>query len=218
MSNEKQQPEQSAVIEVESDEEVPSQHDSNSKSNPISNNIQPRLTIARKKITELTSEEQQQLISDAQNGIDNPFYGVKFFKNGKTRIVLKPQSTSQRIIQEANVNQPVPSDFKRYYTDQQLLLEHVINLEAQYNKLHSKHKKLKKRYNELEGYLYNEDSDDDVKGHNSSEQDSKQVSNQVEQPLQSEQQSKEPPQEVQQLPPPQLQRRFVRSWRDLNRQ
>mgnify|MGYP006908798264 CR=1 FL=1 len=169
--------------------------------------------IPRKKIPDLTEVERQQLITEAQQGIDNPYYEVRFFKNGSSRIVHRKQSTAQRVIQEANDNQPAPPDYKRYYTDNQLLMEHVINLETSFNKLRSKHKALKKRYNELEGYLYNDD--DEPKP----QQQPKQVPAQT--PVQAQpvrEEVNEEPVQQQHIQQPIPQRRYVRSWRDINRQ
>ena len=96
-------------------------------------------------------------------------------------------------------------------------MEHIINLETQYNKLHSKHKKLKKRYNELEGYLY---ADDEAPIRDKEEAPKPQQQQQQEPPAQEPQQEQETQQEPQQppVPQPQVQRRYVRSWRQLGQQ
>ena len=199
------------VIEIEEDNVK--EEDTIKDKSPIPSAVTPQqLTIPRKKITELTPEEQQKIIHGAQNGIYDPYYNVKFFKNGKTRIVLKPQSTSQRIINEASINQPISNDFKRYYTDNQLLLEHIIALETNFSKLQSKHKKLKRRYNELEGYLYNYNDNDD----NEPKQDIQRITNEPKQ-QQPTINAQEPQSSNEQQQPP-IQRRYVRSWRDINKQ
>ena len=166
---------------------------------------QPKPSIPRKRITELTEDEKQQLIANAKNGIENENYNVRFFKNGNTHITLKKQTKAQELIKLNETNsEKIALPSARYLTDNQLLFEHIINLESQYSKLHAKHKKLKKRYNELEGYLYADDSDDEKP----------QVKQQQQiQPVQ-------PPQlqpQLQQQPisPQFVQRRYVRSWRDL---
>ena len=177
--------------------------------------------IARKKVDELTEQERSQLITDAQNGKENEFYSVKLFKNGKTKISLKKQSKAQQLIQsnEANVEKiSLPSS--RYLTDNQLLFEHIINLETQYSKLSQKHKKLKKRYNDLEGYLYADDSDDEKPAaHGSvSAQEPKPQQKQIQpepqlqpQPIQQERRSVPASQ-------PYVQHRYLKSWRDLRPQ
>ena len=168
-----------------------------------------RLTIPRKKVSELTEEEKQQLISDAQNGLDNQFYSVKLFKNGKCRIGVKKQTKAQQIINEANEYQPQTNLQRPFYTDNQLLFEHIINLETSLNTLRTKHKKLKKRYNQLEGYLYNDDDSDDEQ---TPTQNSQQDLQRPEEQLQPE------PQQEEEIPQQQVQYRYVRSWRQLGRQ
>ena len=208
-SNEQQQ--QAVTIEVEDD----NVKDNNiPESIPNNSTVQTHINIPRKKVTELTEAERNQLVSDAQAGVENPFYQVKLFKNGKTRICLRKQSKAQQVINEAQFNQPLPNDFKRYYTDQQLLMEHIINLETSFNALRSKHKKLKKRYNELEGYLYDDEEQTPPHPNNNKLRgdivDTEQVpvNPNVEQP------NEQPiPQAI---PQPQVQHRFVKSWRQLN--
>ena len=182
-----------------------------------------RLTITRKKVSELSDAERNQLIKDAQNGIENDFFDVRLCKNGSTRICLKKQSTAQRVINEAKESNPtaVPTVSRKYYTDNQLLMEHIINLESSFNSLRAKHKKLKKRYNELEGYLYADEQplkDDvlkDVKPDNDEpvEPPKQPTKQQLEQPLNNEVDPEDQP--ILQQP---IKRRFVRSWRDLNNQ
>lgn len=164
-----------------------------------------KLTIQRKKVSELTDKERAQLIEDARNGVENEFFGVKLFKNGNSRITLKKQTKAQQLIQSNESNQSkVSAPSSKFLTDNQLLMEHIINLETQYSKLHAKHKKLKKRYNELEGYLYTDDKDD-------SEDEKHKPKPEVKPEPQ-------PEPEVQQPIPqqnPYIQRRYVKSWRDV---
>ena len=214
-----------AVIEVEedsSDNEPPLKPANKSQDNSKPN----RLTIVKKKVSDLTAEERAQLIKDADEGLENDYFNVKRCKNGSTRITLRKQSTAQKVLAEAAENQAVPTLSKRYYTDNQLLLEHVINLESSFNALRSKHKKLKKRYNELEGYLL---ADDDEES-NPKPIKSTIVNNAEATPereAQGEQPPEQPQEQVPEKPPEsearakgeQLQttkRRYVRSWRDIS--
>uniref|UniRef100_UPI0038701F1A hypothetical protein n=1 Tax=Methanobrevibacter sp. TaxID=66852 RepID=UPI0038701F1A len=123
---------------------------------------------------------------------------------------------------EANVEK-VLTPTSRYLTDNQLLFEHIINLETQYNKLHAKHKKLKKRYNDLEGYLYANDSDSDEEEKPKKAQKTIQEQIQPEPIPASQQQQSIPQPEIQsqiqpQIQNPYVQRRYVKSWRDLRPQ
>jgi len=203
-------------IEIEDENDANEQEEQNNVK-PTNDKSKQRLTINRKKVAELTEAEKQQLIADAQNGFDNQYYTVKLFKNGKCKINLKKQTKAQQVIDEANeYHAPSEHQIKRYYTDNQLLMEHIINLETSFNTLKAKHKKLKKRYNELEGYLYNDndDSDDEPKLKQIEEQQPIEEQ-QLEQSQQYEQIQQVRQYEQQQQP---VQRRYVRSWRDIQRQ
>ena len=169
--------------------------------------------VPRKRIDELTENERSQIIANAKSGIENEHYNVHFFKNGGTRITLKKQTKAQELIKLNDANPERPTPAPKYLTDNQLLFEHVINLETQYSKLHAKHKKLKKRYNELEGYLYANDSDDD---------DEKPQPKQMQMQAPEQQRPKQM-QEVNRIPDaqpiqqtPYVQRRYVRNWRMIN--
>jgi len=100
----------------------------------------------------------------------------------------------------------------RYLTDNQLLFEHIINLETQYSKLSQKHKKLKKRYNELEGYLYANDSDSD----DEKEKPKQKIQENVVKPeIQPEPIQPQSIPALQPQPQPYVQHRYVRSWRQI---
>ena len=108
--------------------------------------------VPPKRIDALTDSEKEILISNARAGIENPYYNVKLYKNGNTRICKKKSSTvaqqavqsnGQRIVNTSNGEQKV------YLTDSQLLWEHMFELQDKYNRLYLKHKKLKHKYNDL---------------------------------------------------------------------
>lgn len=182
-----------------------------------------RLNITRKKVNDLTEAERAQLIREAQEGIENDFFQVKLFKNGSTRICLRKQSKAQQVLADANEQQSSPatqSTSRRYYTDNQLLMEHIINLETSFNALKTKHKKLKKRYNELEGYLYNDDEQPQPTAPEEQPQPPIQPQQQPQQQQQPIQQQQPTPiiqeeQQQQQFVQQPVRRRYVRSWRDI---
>ena len=108
------------------------------------NTSPPVFEIKATRVKDLTTEERLRLISDAKNGVDNPYFKVQFFKNGNSRI-----TKSERIIKQRS-----PS-----LTTEQLLMEHVIGLETQLATLKQKHKKLKKNYKSLYQDVYVDDDD-----------------------------------------------------------
>ena len=147
--------------------------------------------VELKDVKKLTSEEREQIISNFKNGIDNEFYDVKTLKNGTTRIVKKKnksQSLSNKLISGQGLcprlEEPSPSglhdrssskdneqniekliDTKKYLSNEQLLMEHIIELNTQMNKLKNKQKKLKNKYKGIKRDLY-VDVDENDEPHN----------------------------------------------------
>ena len=115
--------------------------------------------IPAKRIDELTDEERKIIIENERAGIKNPYYNVKLFKNGNVRICkAKKPTLSQQVISnngEREIKNTNGDNRKVYMTDNQLMWEHIFELENKYNTLYTKHKKLKAKYNDL----YIEDDD-----------------------------------------------------------
>ena len=135
---------------------------------PVKEESKPTVkVIPAKSINELTEEERKILIDNARAGIDNPNFNVKLFKNGNARICkAKKPTLSQQIISnngERVFSNTTAKGFARdevhdgrvYMTDNQLMWEHIFELENKYNTLYTKHKKLKAKYNDL--YIEDED-------------------------------------------------------------
>ena len=104
--------------------------------------------IENKPIDQLTDLEKQTIIQNARNGIDNQYYSVKLFKNGNTRICKKKKPAVSESIVNSGGKREVQGQ-QVYFTDQQLIWEHLFELERNYAKLYGKHKKMKARYNDL---------------------------------------------------------------------
>ncbi|KAH0797369.1 uncharacterized protein GO595_009690 [Histomonas meleagridis] len=78
------------------------------------------------------------------------FLTSNFFKNGNARVTAKKSKTptvSQKVIKNNN-------DGKVYLSNDQLLMEHIIELNSRLDKLTGKHKKLKKKYHRLRDDIY----------------------------------------------------------------
>ena len=106
--------------------------------------------ITNKSVKDLTNEERTLLIANAKNGLDNDFFKVSFDKNGRPRISKKKapkQTIAAKIIEKRS-----PS-----MTTEQLLMEHVIDLESQLSALTQKHKNLKKKYKRMYEDVYIDD-------------------------------------------------------------
>ena len=137
-----------------SEEKVIIDLNANKKSeNEVENKVEPVYTvIPEKRIDELTDEDKKVLINNARSGIDNPYYTVKLFKNGNTRICKKKKNSISKEAVESNGERTIKNqnnDKKVYMTDNQLIWEHLFELENKYNTLYRKHKKLKSKYNDL---------------------------------------------------------------------
>lgn len=162
-----------------------------------------------KDISKLTLEERAKIITDARNGIPNEHYDVILLKNGNTRIVKKKnktptQSVASRLISQTQNNQ-TPTPNKIYMSDTQIMMEHIIELNNQVNKLANKHKKLKKKYRALKHDIYEEDIEQEQEPQ-SKEPQSQEQQSQESQPPSQESQSQEP------QPPSQEMRRTWRSY------
>ena len=108
--------------------------------------------VPAKRIDELTDDDKKILIDNARSGIDNPYYTVKLFKNGNTRICKKKKPTVAQNAVSTNGERLVKNqsgEQKVYMTDNQLMWEHLLELESKYSNLYRKHKKLKAKYNDL---------------------------------------------------------------------
>lgn len=170
-----------------------------------------------KDISKLTLEERAKIITDARNGIPNEHYDVILLKNGNTRIVKKKnktptQSVASRLISQTQNNQ-TPTPNKIYMSDTQIMMEHIIELNNQVNKLANKHKKLKKKYRALKHDIYEEDIEQEqapsqalVQEPQSKEPQSQEPQSQESQQSSKESQSQEP------QPPSQEMRRTWRSY------
>ncbi|MFR1525502.1 MAG: hypothetical protein ACLSUV_08430, partial [Bacilli bacterium] len=131
--------------ETETEIEIPIENQEPENQPQKTTSKEPQTKV--KDISKLTLEERAKIISDARNGIPSEHYDVIVLKNGNTRIVkkkIKTPSLSNRLINEQK--QEVNNSKKLYMSDNQLMMEHIIELNNQVNKLANKHKKLKKKY------------------------------------------------------------------------
>lgn len=97
-------------------------------------------------------------------GIDQPYFDVKQFKNGNFKIIKKKPknpSISEKVINSTKNEEEVEEKTSKiYYSDNQLIFEHIIELNQKIDKLMTKQKKLKKKYQTLQNDIYVDDSDE----------------------------------------------------------
>ena len=147
------------------------------KSGDIEVNEEPKPKLAskfvdRKQIVDLTDDERALIVQNAKNGLDQPHFNVKFFKNGKYRILKKKEqapTVSQKAI-NSNIESTKPTEKKVFYSDNQLLFEHIMELNSKVDRLMQKHKKLKRKYQTLQNDIYVDDEEDAVHEQNNEEQ------------------------------------------------
>ena len=160
MSDNEKNVEESAeeiVIEINGEENVKDNNEDN-----ILNKDESKAEtkfVERKQVSSLTEEERNLILSNARAGIDQPYYDVKTVKNGKQRIIKK-KTVKQTVSQKAiSTPSPTNAEQKVYYSNDQLLFEHIIELNAKVDKLMTKHKKLKRRYQALQNDIYVNDEE-----------------------------------------------------------
>ena len=118
--------------------------------------------ISSKAVKQLSRNERSKLISDFENGVENQYFKVMKMKNGQIRITKRfnPLPTPDKAPEV--INNKINKQYNnKLLTNEQLLLEHMFELERKYEQMRLKHKKLKKRYNKLETDLF-DDSDDEL--------------------------------------------------------
>ena len=131
----------------------------NDDTNEVSDKTKTPKFVEQKQVGELIEDERSLIIANARNGVDQPYFNVKFFKNGKVQITKKRKQTPT-VSQKAIKNTPPSNTEKKvYYSDNQLLFEHIIELNSKVDKLMAKHKKLKRRYQTLQNDIYVDEDD-----------------------------------------------------------
>jgi hypothetical protein len=109
-------------------------------------------------VKQLSKAQRTKLIEAYENGSDNPYFKVNRLKNGSYRVTKRSNpllnETPEQVTERVN---------KRYegrrLTTEQMLLEHVFELERKCEVMRMKHKKLKKRYNKLESDIFSDDEE-----------------------------------------------------------
>lgn len=117
------------------------------------------IDVPLKNVSKLTKDERNILIEQAKQGIENANYKVVFCKNGNTKITKRKQNQT--------VSQQFINNKSSMLTNEQLLMEHVINLEAQIATMKQKQKRLKKSYKQMYQDVY---IDDDTIGYGEQQQ------------------------------------------------
>lgn len=120
--------------------------------------------ISSKSVKQLSKSERSRLISDFENGTENPYFKVMRMKNGSIRVTKRREpllDDANKANESANqrIERKLINSSGKRLTNEQLLMEHIIDLETRYERMRMKHKKLKKRYNALENTIFEDDDE-----------------------------------------------------------
>ena len=184
---------------------------------------QPAYKWTSKPVKQLSKSERDRLIEDFEKGTENVYFKVNRLKNGSYRI----NKRSNPLVTDATEAPAKTADkiSKKYdgkqLTTEQLLLEHMFELERKYEIMRMKHKKLKKRYNKLEDDIFESDDEQPVEpvqygGHGHYNGGEGEVQEPVEQPVKHVQepvrQAQEPPQMTFRRPQKRTWRAMLNAW------
>ena len=112
------------------------------------------------KVKNLSKAQRNKLIEDFDAGVENDYFKIQKLRNGSVRIVKRSNPLNA---DTENVGRSINEKYNgKRLTTEQLLLEHVLELERKYEVMRQKHKKLKKRYNRLETDLFESDDEEPV--------------------------------------------------------
>ena len=114
---------------------------------------------ASKTVKKLSNDERSMLMDKFGKGVEDPYFKVIRMSNGAIRITKRRNPIVQNVEEAQQQRSNRIANKVNHLTNEQLLMEHIIDLETRFESMRLKHKKLKKRYNELENSIY-EDVDD----------------------------------------------------------
>ena len=122
-------------------------------------NVEEVITPKPKKSGKISKKQQRlNAIDDFKNGRENNDFKVYSLKNGSFR-VAKRETPPAKI--ENNVEskpEPIPV-INQQYTNDQFLINHILELEKKFEKLRLKQKKIKKSYKKMKADIYEDDSE-----------------------------------------------------------
>ena len=143
-------------IEVEIDTNENKSNENNNENNSDKNNNENKsnenIIIEKKPINKLTKQEKDIIVNNARNNIENDYYDVVFYKNGNYRIVAKKLNKDKD-------NNKTLTNKKVFLSNDQFLIEHIIDLNTKVERLRNKQKKLKRKYKTMKYDIY-EQSDE----------------------------------------------------------
>ena len=127
-------------------EEIPSQTQQSNGSITLSTLSKP--------VNKLTDAERTAIIEASKSGVADLGYRVANVRDGSIRIIKKKPTQSIASNSVANGGKININGNEVHLTNDQLLFQHIIDLETKYTKMQMKHKKLKGKYKNLYDDIY----------------------------------------------------------------
>ena len=151
-------------VEIEtSQNEVNEESDVGEVEENVSEKVEEITVPATKKKSGKISKKQQRLnaIEDFKNGIENNDFKVYSLKNGSYRVV-KRETPPAKIENNVESKPEIMPVINQQYTNDQFLINHILELEKKFEKLRLKQKKLKKSHKKIKADIYDDSEPIDI--------------------------------------------------------
>ena len=148
-------------VEIEtSQNEVNEESDVGEVEENVSEKVEEITVPATKKKSGKISKKQQRLnaIEDFKNGKSNDDFKVYALKNGSYRVV-KRETPPAKIENNVESKPEIMPVINQQYTNEQYLINHILELEKKFEKMRLKQKKIKKNYKKIKADIYDDDSE-----------------------------------------------------------
>ena len=169
-------------VEIEpSQNEVNEESDVGEVEENVSEKVEEITVPATTKKPKKLSKKQQRLnaIEDFKNGIENNDFKVYSLKNGSYRVV-KRETPPAKIENNVESKPEIMPVINQQYTNEQYLINHILELEKKFEKLRLKQKKLKKSHKKIKADIYDDSEPIDIETVSREvDNDSSTVSNEV---------------------------------------
>ena len=125
----------------------------------VNETVEEIITPTKKKSGKISKKQQRlNAIDDFKNGKSNNDFKVYPLKNGSFRVVKRENQPAkiEDVVEQKSEIMPV---INHQYTNDQFLINHILELEKKFEKLRLKQKKLKKSHKKIKADIYDDDSE-----------------------------------------------------------
>ena len=125
----------------------------------VNETVEEIITPTKKKSGKISKKQQRlNTIEDFKNGIENNDFKVYPLKNGSFRVVKRENATVKNE-EKVETKPEIMPVINQQYTNDQFLINHILELEKKFEKLRLKQKKIKKNYKKIKADIYDDDSE-----------------------------------------------------------